>query len=188
MKERLDEIQQSLGGNGPTAKSGRPGRRSTESAPSSAEKPAGKLQAKKNENPASDSSSDSGESSSESDSSDSDSDSEDNEAAESKSVPPVSKPVPAQPQPDSLVSPTQPVKLPPSSAPSVPIAVRKDLMPSSGGSPSSAANTNNSLAAKPEDKPQPNGTILHHTMFKGKGSMAILVIFVKSLVLLNFVF
>jgi len=156
MKKRLDEIQQSLGGNAPTAK--RPGRTSTESTPSSAEKKTGKSPGKKPENPASDSSGDSsGESSSDSDSSDSDSDSDDNDAGESKPAAPVAKPVPAPASSESLVSPAQVVKPALSSAPSVPIAVRKDLMPSSGGSPGPAAGANNSLAAKPEDKPQPNG-------------------------------
>ena len=174
MKKRLDEIQQSLGGSGPTAKPTRT-RPSTErdaSAPNSAEKPK-----PVNDNPASDSSSDSGDSSSESDSSDSDSDSDDNPQPESKVAPPVPKPVPSQPQSEGGVSPAKP----PST--SVPITVRKDLMPSQPSTPTAAANSNNSLAAKPEDKPQPNGTILHHTMFKGKGSKAILVIFQKSLVL-----
>ena len=174
MKKRLDEIQQSLGGSGQTAKPSRT-RPSTErdiSAPNSAEKPK-----PVNDNPASDSSSDSGDSSSESDSSDSDSDSDDNPQPESKVAPPVPKPVPSQPQSEGGVSPAKP----PST--SVPITVRKDLMPSQPSTPTAAANSNNSLAAKPEDKPQPNGTILHHTMFKGKGSKAILVIFQKSLVL-----
>ena len=175
MKKRLDEIQQSLGGSGQTAKPSRH-RPSTErdiSAPNSAEKPK-----PVNDTPASDSSSDSGDSSSESDSSDSDSDSEDNTQPESKAAAPVPKPVPAQPQTEGDVSPVKPP-----STPSVPITVRKDLMPSQSSTPTAAANSNNSLAAKPEDKPQPNGTILHHTMFKGKGSKAILVIFQKSLVL-----
>ena len=178
MKKRLDEIQQSLGGSGPTAKPTRT-RPSTErdaSAPNSAEKPK-----PVNDNPASDSSSDSGDSSSESDSSDSDSDSDDNTQPESKVAPPVPKPVPAQPQGEGDVSPAKPP-----STPSVPITVRKDLMPSQTSTPIPAANSNSSLAAKAEDKPQANGTILHHTMFKGitlKGSKAILVIFLKSLVL-----
>ena len=173
MKKRLDEIQQSLGGSGPTAKPTRT-RPSTEreaSAPNSAEKPK-----PVNDAPASDSSSDSGDSSSESDSSDSDSDSDDNAQPDSKVAPPVPKPVPAQSEGD--VSPAKPP-----STPSVPITVRKDLMPNQSSTPTAAANSNHSLAAKPEDKPQPNGTILHHTMFKGKGSKAILVIFQKSLVL-----
>lgn len=173
MKKRLDEIQQSLGGSGPTAKPTRT-RPSTEreaSAPNSAEKPK-----PVNDAPASDSSSDSGDSSSESDSSDSDSDSDDNAQPDSKVAPPVPKPVPAQSEGD--VSPAKPP-----STPSVPITVRKDLMPNQSSTPTAAANSNHSLAAKPEDKPQPNGTILHHTMFKGKGSKAILVIFLKSLVL-----
>ena len=168
MKKRLDEIQQSLGGSGPTAKPART-RPSTErdnSAPNSAEKPK-----PVNENPASDSSSDSGDSSSESDSSDSESDSEDNTQPESKAAAPVPKPVPAQPQSEGDGSPA---KLP--STPSVPITVRKDLMPSQTSTPITAANSNNSHGAKPEDKPHANGTILHHTMFKGKGSKAILVI------------
>merc|ERR1719192_3214166 len=163
MKKRLDEIQQSLGGSGQTAKPSRT-RPSTErdaSAPNSAEKPK-----PVNENPASDSSSDSGDSSSESDSSDSESDSDDNAQPESKAAAPVPKPVPAQPQSEGDGSPA---KLP--STPSVPITVRKDLMPSQTSTPIPAANSNSSLAAKPEDKPQPNGTILHHTMFKGPSGL-----------------
>jgi len=147
MKKRLDEIQQSLGGSGPTAKPTRT-RPSTEreaSAPNSAEKPK-----PVNDAPASDSSSDSGDSSSESDSSDSDSDSDDNAQPDSKVAPPVPKPVPAQSEGD--VSPAKPP-----STPSVPITVRKDLMPNQSSTPTAAANSNHSLAAKPEDKPQPNG-------------------------------
>ena len=151
LKKRLNEVDQVLGPSG----KGRGGRKSTEksdiSVPSSAEKPP--KPKKSEENDGSDSSSDS--SSSDSESSDSDSDSDDDKPAA-----PVSKPA-AQ---SAVAEQTKPAPAPASNSSGGGgggLAIRKDLMP---GSSSNIASNGTSFT---NDKQQPNGTILHHTMFKG---------------------
>ena len=141
LKKRLNEVDQVLGPSG----KGRGGRKSTEKSdvPSSAEKPPKPKKA--DTEGGSDSSSDS--SSSDSESSDSDSDSEDDKPAPA----PVSKPA-APPAEQS--KPVSSAPAPTNSSGGGGLAIRKDLMPGSSNGTSS-------------DKQQPNGTILHHTMFKG---------------------
>ena len=150
LKKRLNEVDQVLGPSG----KGRGGRKSTEksdiSVPSSAEKP-GKPPKKSDNDNGSDSSSDS--SSSDSESSDSDSDSEDEKPAPA----PATKPAPAEQQSKPSSAPA------PVSSGGGGLAIRKDLMP---GSSSNIASSNGTSGAS-SDKQQPNGTILHHTMFKG---------------------
>ena len=169
LKKRLNEVDQAL--SNPSSGKGRPGRKSTEMAasgagPSTSDKPAGEtIKPKKSEN--SDSSSDNSDSSSDSESSDSDSDSDnepDNKPSDSQKPPAQpAEPAPAPPKPSSVPSPAAPKA-------NVGLAVRTDLMPNnsnniaSGGPgpvPTAANNGGDKLEL------QPNGTILHHTMFKG---------------------
>ena len=179
LKKRLDEVDQVLG-NPPNSsgKVGRPpgGRKSTEkdmSVPTSAEKAAinNKSNNKKSEaGNNSDSSSENSDSSSDSESSDSDSDSDnENEKPESKPNDIKSNSTSSSLKPSSVAASRENSKPGPGPLSSgsvaasaaggsnVAIAVRKDLMPSvSNGS-------GEHLAANQ----QPNGTILHHNMFKG---------------------
>ena len=178
LKKRLNEVDQVLMNPGSAKPGTRGGRKSTEkaetaaaaaasSAPNSAEKPssAAKLKAK---GEGSDSSSEGSDSSSDSESSDSDSDSE-HEAAPA--------PTPAHPKP----APDPPQAAPQSAAkpgggggggagPGPLLQIRKDLMPSNSlASAAAAPPPVNNGAQEPGRAPaeQPNGTILHHTMFKG---------------------
>ena len=178
LKKRLNEVDQVLMNPGSAKPGTRGGRKSTEkaetaaaaaavsSAPNSAEKPssAAKLKAK---GEGSDSSSEGSDSSSDSESSDSDSDSE-HEAAPA--------PAPAHPKP----APDPPQNAPQSAAkpgggggggagPGPLLQIRKDLMPSNSLASAAAAPppVNNGAQERPAPAEQPNGTILHHTMFKG---------------------
>ena len=168
LKKRLNEVDQAL--SNPNSGKGRPGRKSTEmsAAPgpstSSGDKPAGEtVKPKKSEN--SDSSSDNSDSSSESESSDSESDSDNDDKPSDSQKPPSqpAEPTPAPPKPSSVPSPA---------APKAGLAIRTDLMPSNSSNnitssgpsapvPTAANNGGDKL------EQQPNGTILHHTMFKG---------------------
>jgi len=173
LKKRLDEVDQVLG-NPPNSsgKVGRPpgGRKSTEkdmSVATSAEKAAinNKSNNKKSEaGNNSDSSSENSDSSSDSESSDSDSDSDnENEKPESKPNDIKSNSTSSSLKPSSVAASRENSKPGPSSSASssagsnVAIAVRKDLMPSVSNGSGEHLATNQ----------QPNGTILHHNMFKG---------------------
>ena len=176
LKKRLDEVDQVLG-NPPNSsgKVGRPpgGRKSTEkdmSVATSAEKAAinNKSNNKKSEAANnSDSSSENSDSSSDSESSDSDSDS-DNENEKPESKPNDIKSNSSSSKPSSVAASSSSVSREnskPGPGPSasssagsnVAIAVRKDLMPSVSNGSGEHLATNQ----------QPNGTILHHNMFKG---------------------
>jgi len=166
LKKRLHEVEKVIG---PTSSKGQRGRKSTEKeTPLNASAEKAPVKPKKNEN--SDSSSDNSDSSSESSESESDSDSE----GEGENKPaPTANQKPSQP-PSSSEPPTAPPKANTApaapSAPAPALAVRKDLMPSNNvsgatGAPASAHVTNNGSGSDKSE--QPNGTILHHTMFKG---------------------
>ena len=177
LKKRLDEVDQVLG-NPPNSsgKVGRPpgGRKSTEkdmSVATSAEKAAinNKSNNKKSEaGNNSDSSSENSDSSSDSESSDSDSDSDnENEKPESKPNDIKSNSTSSSLKPSSVAASRENSKPGPgpssgsvaasSAGSNVAIAVRKDLMPSVSNGSGEHLATNQ----------QPNGTILHHNMFKG---------------------
>jgi len=190
LKKRLNEVEQSLGQNTSTAKgTARGGRKSTDkdlTAPVSAEKLAttnSGLKTKGKAGAESDSSSEGSESSSDSESSDTDSDSE-NEANGDTSGP---KPAPASAKASEAnhTVPSKPASTqgqPPQvqTASSLGLAVRKDLMPGSsnnavaaaGGQPTAAlpsAGGVNNGEMQQQQQSQPNGTILHSTLFKGAG-------------------
>ena len=174
LKKRLNEVDQVLM-NPSSAKPGtRGGRKSTEkaetaaaaaasSAPNSAEKPssAAKLKAK---GEGSDSSSEGSDSSSDSESSDSDSDS-DHEPA------PAPAPAHPKPAPEPQAAPQAAPKAGGGggAGPGPLLQIRKDLMPSNNLATAAAAPApvNNGAQERPAPAEQPNGTILHHTMFKG---------------------
>ena len=178
LKKRLNEVDQVLMNPGSAKPGTRGGRKSTEkaetaaaaaasSAPNSAEKPSSAAKLKAKGEGGSDSSSEGSDSSSDSESSDSDSDSE-HEAAPA--------PAPAHPKP----APDPPQNAPQSAAkpgggggggagPGPLLQIRKDLMPSNSLASAAAAPppVNNGAQERPAPAEQPNGTILHHTMFKG---------------------
>ena len=179
LKKRLNEVDQVLMNPGSAKPGTRGGRKSTEkaetaaaaaasSAPNSAEKPSSAAKLKAKGEGGSDSSSEGSDSSSDSESSDSDSDSE-HEAAPA--------PAPAHPKP----APDPPQNAPQAAAkpgggggggagPGPLLQIRKDLMPSNSLASAAAAPppVNNGAQERPAvPAEQPNGTILHHTMFKG---------------------
>ena len=176
LKKRLNEVDQVLM-NPSSAKPGtRGGRKSTEkaetaaaaaaaasSAPNSAEKPssAAKLKAK---GEGSDSSSEGSDSSSDSESSDSDSDSD----HESAPAPAPAQPKPA-PEPQAAPQAAPKAQGGVGAGPGPLLQIRKDLMPSNNLAAAAAAPApvNNGAQERPAPAEQPNGTILHHTMFKG---------------------